>query len=83
MQTAFIGLGAGLVIKNLVGTGRELENLRVRLKFLLKDTNEGAKAFDNMVKFASKVPFSLEEIQKGSGILATVTDNADDLQQML
>ena len=83
LQTAFVGLGAGLVIKNLVGTGRELENLRVRLKFLLKDTNEGAKAFDNMVKFASKVPFSLEEIQSGSGILATVTDNAADLQKML
>ena len=83
LQSAFIGLGAGLVIKNLVSTGKELENLRVRLKFLLKDTNEGAKAFDNMVKFASKVPFSLEEIQSGSGILATVTDNADDLQKML
>ncbi len=83
LQTAFIGLGAGLVIKNLVSTGKELENLRVRLKFLLKDTNEGAKAFDNMVKFASKVPFSLQEIQAGSGILATVTDNADDLQNML
>ena len=83
LQNAFIGLGAGLVIRNLVNTGKELENLRVRLKFLLKDTNEGAKAFDNMVKFASKVPFSLEEIQSGSGILATVTDNAEDLQKML
>ncbi len=83
LQNAFIGLGAGLVIRNLVNTGKELENLQVRLKFLLKDTNEGAKAFDNMVKFASKVPFSLEEIQAGSGILATVTDNAKDLQQML
>ena len=83
LQNAFIGLGAGLVIRNLVSTGKELENLRVRLKFLLKDTNEGAKAFDNMVKFASRVPFSLEEIQSGSGILATVTDNANDLQKML
>ena len=83
LQNAFLGLGAGLVIRNLVSTGRELENLQVRLKFLLKDTNEGAKAFDNMVKFASKVPFSLEEIQSGSGILATVTDNATDLQKML
>jgi hypothetical protein len=83
LQNAFIGLGAGLVVRNLVNTGRELENLQVRLKFLLKDTNEGAKAFDNMVKFASKVPFSLEEIQSGSGILATVTDNATDLQKML
>ena len=83
LRNAFLGLGAGLVIRNLVNTGKELENLQVRLKFLLKDTNEGAKAFDNMVKFASKVPFSLEEIQSGSGILATVTDNADDLQKML
>ena len=83
LQNAFIGLGAGLVARNLVNTGKELENLRVRLKLLLKDTNEGAKAFDNMVKFASQVPFSLEEIQSGSGILATVTDNAKDLQQML
>ena len=63
LQSAFVGLGAGLVVRNLVSTGRELENLQVRLKFLLKDTNEGAKAFDNMVKFASQVPFSLEEIQ--------------------
>jgi hypothetical protein len=83
VRNALAGLGAGLVIRNLVNTGKELENLQVRLKFLLKDTNEGAKAFDNMVKFASKVPFSLEEIQSGSGILATVTDNADDLQKML
>ena len=83
LRTAFLGLGAGLVVRNLVNTGKQLENLRVRLKFLLKDTNEGAKAFDNMTKFASKVPFSLEEIQAGAGILATVTDNADDLQEML
>jgi len=83
VRNAFIGLGAGLVVRNLVNTGKELENLRVRLRFLLKDTNEGAKAFDNMVKFASKVPFSLEEIQAGSGILATITDDADKLQKML
>ena len=83
LRNAFLGLGAGLVIKNLVNTGKSLENLRTRLKFLLKDTNEGAKAFENMTKFASKVPFSLEEIQSGAGILATVTDNADELQKML
>ena len=83
LKNAFIGLGAGLVVRNLVNTGKSIENLRTRLKFLLKDTNEGSKAFDNMAKFASKVPFSLEEISQGSGILATVTDNADDLQKML
>jgi hypothetical protein len=83
LKNAFIGLGAGMVIRNLVNTGKEIENLRTRLKFLLKDTNEGAKAFDNMSKFAAKVPFSLQEISRGAGVLATVTDNADDLQKML
>jgi hypothetical protein len=83
VRNALAGLGAGLVIRNLINTGKELENLQTRFKFLLKDANEGAKAFENLTKFASKVPFSLEEIQAGSGILATVTDNADDLQKML
>ena len=83
LRTAFLGLGAGLVVRNLVNTGKEIENLRTRLKFLLKDTTEGAKAFDNMAEFASRVPFSLEEISRGSGILATITDNAKDLKNML
>ena len=83
VKNAFLGLGAGLVVRNLVSTGKEIENLRTRLKFLLKDTTEGAKAFENMSEFASRVPFSLEEISRGSGILATITDNADDLQKML
>ena len=83
LKNAFIGLGAGLVIRNLVTTGKEIENLRTRLKFLFGSAQEGARAFDEMSKFASKVPFSLEEIQSGSGILATVTDNANDLQKML
>ena len=83
VKNAFLGLGAGLVVRNLVSTGKEIENLRTRLKFLLKDTTEGAKAFDNMAEFASRVPFSLEEISRGSGILATITDNAKDLKNML
>ena len=83
LRNAFLGLGAGLVVRNLVNTGKEVENLRTRLKFLLKDTTEGAKAFDNMAEFASRVPFSLEEISRGSGILATITDNAKDLKNML
>ena len=83
VKNAFLGLGAGLVVRNLVSTGKEIENLRTRLKFLLKDTTEGAKAFENMSEFASRVPFSLEEISRGSGILATITDNATDLKNML
>ena len=30
LKNAFLGLGAGLVVRNLVSTGKEIENLRTR-----------------------------------------------------
>jgi len=83
LRNAFIGLGAGLVIKNIVNTGKQIENLKVQLKFLFGSAQEGAKAFDEMAKFASKVPFSLEEIQRGSGVLAVVSEDADELANLM
>ena len=79
LRNAFIGLGAGLVIRSIINTGKEIENLQVRLKFLFGTAEEGAKAFDEMAKFASKVPFSLAEIQKGAGVLAVVSKDAEEL----
>ena len=79
LRNAFVGLGAGLAIRSLVNTGKEIENLQVRLKFLFGTAEEGAKAFDEMAKFASKVPFSLEQIQAGSGVLAVVSKDAEEL----
>jgi len=83
LQNAFIGLGAGLVIRNLTNTGKQLESLQVRLKFLFGSAQEGAKAFDNMAKFASRVPFSLEEIQQGAGVLSVVSKDAKELSHIL
>jgi len=83
LRNAFIGLGAGLVIRNIVNTGKQIENLQVQLKFLFGTAQEGAKAFDEMAKFASKVPFSLEEIQRGSGVLAVVSDDAEELAKLM
>ena len=83
LKNAFIGLGAGLVIRNIVNTGKQIENLQVQLKFLFGSAKEGAKAFDEMAKFASKVPFSLEEIQRGSGVLAVVSDDAKELANLM
>ena len=83
LRNAFIGLGAGLVIRNIVNTGKQIENLQVQLKFLFGSAKEGAKAFDEMAKFASKVPFSLEEIQRGSGVLAVVSDDAEELANLM
>ena len=83
LRNAFIGLGAALVIRNIVNTGKQIENLQVQLKFLFGSAEEGAKAFDEMAKFASKVPFSLEEIQRGSGVLAVVSDDAEELAHLM
>jgi len=83
LQNAFIGLGAGLAIRSLINTGKQIEGLQVRLKFLFGTASEGAKAFDEMAKFAAKVPFSLEEIQAGSGVLAVVSKDAKELANLM
>ena len=83
VQGALVGLGGGLAIRSIVGTGRSIEDLQVRLKQLFGSTQEGAKAFDVMANFASKVPFSLEQIQQASGNLAVVAGDADRLSEIL
>lgn len=83
LRNALVGLGAGLVVKSFVDTGREVERLRVRFKFLFAEANEGEKAFKGLIKFASQVPFSLEEIQRGSANLAVVSKDADELNKLL
>ena len=83
LQNAFISLGAGLAVRSLVNTGKQIEGLQVRLKFLFGSAQEGARAFDEMSKFASKVPFSLEEIQSGSGVLSVVSKDAKELAHLM
>ena len=83
LKNALIGLGAGVAIKSFIDVGKQVESLQIRLKFLFGSVDEGAKAFDVMAKFASKVPFSLEQIQQGAGNLAVVSKNAEELQKML
>ena len=83
LRNAFIGLGAGLAIRSIVNTGKEIEGLQVRLKFLFGTAEEGSKAFDEMAKFASKVPFSLAEIQRGAGVLAVVSKDSKELANIM
>ena len=81
---SLLGVAFGAIaIKKVVDTGVQIENLQVRLKALFGSADEGAKAFDNMVKFASKVPFTLNDIQQASGNLAVVADDADHLSELL
>ena len=83
LRNALLGLGAGFIAKGFLDTAREVERLRVRFKFLFDDAREGAKAFDSLVKFAGQVPFSLQEIQRGSANLAVVSKNAEELNTLL
>jgi len=83
LKTAFAGLGAGLVIRSLVQTGKEVESLKVRFKFLFGSAQEGSKAFDTLAKFAGRVPFSLEAISRASGNLAVVAKDAKQLEKIL
>jgi hypothetical protein len=83
LRSAFVGLGAGLVLRSFVNVGKEVESLNIRFKFLFGSAEEGAKAFDNLAKFAGTVPFSLEEISRASGNLAVVAKDAEDLNRVL
>ena len=88
-RTAFkvgsvVATAIGVVaVKGFVDVAVEIENLQVRLTALFGSASEGGKAFNEMAKFASKVPFSLGEIQRGSGSLAVVSDDAEHLAKLL
>jgi len=83
IRNALAGLGIGLFVKQIVDTGKQVENLGLRFKFLFGSAKEGSKAFDVLTQFASKVPFSLEEISSASGNLAVVSKDADELAKIL
>ena len=82
-SAALATIGATKAIGGLIRTGKEVENLKVRFKFLFGSAEEGAKSFDTLAKFASKVPFSLEEISRASGNLAVVAKDAKQLESIL
>jgi hypothetical protein len=83
IQGALAGIGGALVIRSLVNVGSQVENLSVRFAFLFKGMEEGNKAFNTLIDFAAKVPFSLEDISAASGNLAVVSKDAEELAKIL
>ena len=83
VQGALLGLGAGAFLKSVITTASSVESLQIRLKFLTNTTEEAAQAFQDMNTFASKVPFSLEEIERASPLLLTVAKDASELNNLL
>ena len=77
-----VAFGA-IFVKGVVDVGIQIENLKVRLEALFGSAREGEKAFEKMLEFAGKVPFTLGEIQQASGNLAVVSKDADELAEIL
>ena len=80
---AAVTLGIGKFVKDTFAAGKLTESLQVRFKLLFNSATEGAKAFQVMNKFAAKVPFSLEAIAAGSGNLAVISKDANQLNKIL
>ena len=78
LKNAFIGLGAGIVIKGFVDAGIQIENLGVQLKALFGSAKAGEKALKDVTKFAATTPFELRNIQQGITALATVRKRAEN-----
>jgi hypothetical protein len=83
VSAALATIGAGRAISSLIQVGKEVESLQVRFKFLFGSADEGSRAFDNLANFASRVPFSLQEISAASGNLAVVSKDASELSKIL
>ncbi len=80
---AVAAVGAFKLSKAFLDTAVEVENLSIQMKFLTGSAEKGAEAFDTLLKFAEGVPFQLQEIANSAPLLLTVTDNADELNQLL
>jgi len=79
LRNAFIGLGAGLVLKGIVNAGMQIEELGVQLEALFGSAKKGKQALDAVTKFAKTTPFELSNIQQGVTALATVAEKAESL----
>jgi len=78
LRNAFIGLGAGIVIKGFVDAGIQIENLEVQLNALFGSAKEGKKALKEVTDFAAGTPFELKNIQQGITALATIRKQAEE-----
>ena len=79
LRNAFIGLGAGLVLRGIVNAGMQIENLGVQLEALFGSARKGREALAIVTKFAKTTPFELSNIQQGVTALATVAEKAESL----
>jgi hypothetical protein len=76
-------IGTAFGIKKILQVSSEVEQLGLRFQFLFRSVDEGNKAFDVLLDYASKVPFTLQQIQAGAGNLAVISKDAEELGKNL
>ena len=69
---ALAAMGIGLIGKSFIDAAAKTEKLQIRLQVLLGSVSEGARLFEEMSEFASRVPFEFEEIMESATTLAGV-----------
>ena len=81
---AIAGIAFGvLALKKVITTGMEIQKLEIRFNNLFGSVEEGNKAFKQLLDYAGTVPFSLGQIQAGSGSLAVVSKDAEHLRDIM
>ena len=80
---AAVGFAINRFVRDTFEAGNLIEGLEIRFQLLFGSVEEGARAFDVLNEFAARVPFSLEDIAAASGNLAVVSNDADELANVL
>jgi hypothetical protein len=88
MRGALIALAGVAVLakvgKSFIRTAADIENMRLTLSSLLGDVKEANSLFDDLAKFAGKVPFALEEImQVGTMFAGTFKGGREEIMKMM
>jgi len=72
------GAGLGMLGKSFLDAARTSENLQTRLEVLTGSTQEGARMFQLMSQYASRVPFQYRDIMEASATLSGVLEGNVD-----
>ena len=72
-----------VALRGILKSGIAVEELALRFNLFFGSIEEGQKAFQVLLKFAEKVPFSLGEIQAGAAPLLAVSKNSKELSKNL
>jgi hypothetical protein len=76
--TGIAGAFVAKIAKKIVGTSAQFETLRLRLDQLKGSAEAGGKVFKDLVTFAAKTPFQLQELVEASANLESFGANAED-----